>query len=153
MLTIRPIEPHDQSAARALVLDGLVEHFGFLDPSLNPDLDDIAAAYADGCFLVASDDAGMAAAGAYRVRDASTIEIVRMSVRRDLRRAGLGTHMLNALLAHATDAGYRRVVLETTSTWSDVIAFYLRNGFRITHEMPDRFGGETHFEMLLTDAC
>ncbi|CAA9269377.1 MAG: hypothetical protein AVDCRST_MAG93-2561, partial [uncultured Chloroflexia bacterium] len=40
-LAIRPFTPADQKAARDLVLDGLGEHFGWIDTSRNPDLDDI----------------------------------------------------------------------------------------------------------------
>jgi hypothetical protein len=31
-LTLRPFCPADQDAAKALILTGLVEHWGFLDP-------------------------------------------------------------------------------------------------------------------------
>ncbi len=34
-LTIRPFAPGDQEAARRLILEGLVEHFGFVDEALN----------------------------------------------------------------------------------------------------------------------
>ncbi|KAI9334509.1 acyl-CoA N-acyltransferase [Zopfochytrium polystomum] len=44
-LSIRPFRPADQAAARALVLDGLEERWGTLDPSLNGDLEDIARSY------------------------------------------------------------------------------------------------------------
>jgi hypothetical protein len=43
---VRPFRPADQVAARALIEEGLGEHFGFIDRDANPDLDDIAASYA-----------------------------------------------------------------------------------------------------------
>jgi ribosomal protein S18 acetylase RimI-like enzyme len=49
--------------------------------------------------------------------------------------------MLSELLRWAHDAGYRRAVLETTETWQEVIRFYLKNGFRITH----RVDGDVYF--------
>ncbi|MCP4415536.1 MAG: hypothetical protein GY805_02870, partial [Chloroflexi bacterium] len=44
-IVIRPFHPQDQSATKQLILAGLVEHWGELDPSLNPDLNDIARSY------------------------------------------------------------------------------------------------------------
>ena len=46
--------------------------------------------------------------------------------------------------------GFQRVVLETTSTWPEVIEFYKRFGFRITHHQDGHFGGEVHFALDLT---
>src|SRR5215203_5667644 len=43
--TIRPFVPADQAQAREIILAGLGEHWGFIDDTLNPDLDDILAAY------------------------------------------------------------------------------------------------------------
>lgn len=44
-LSIRPFQATDQEAARQVVLDGLGGHFGYIDESLNPDIDDIMASY------------------------------------------------------------------------------------------------------------
>ena len=57
-MVVRPFETRDQTAARSLVLEGLGEHFGFIDESLNPDLDDIQASYpaAGHVFLVAESE-------------------------------------------------------------------------------------------------
>ncbi len=52
-LRIARFRPEDQDAVRALILAGLEERWGAVDPSLNPDLDDIAAIYADSVVLVA----------------------------------------------------------------------------------------------------
>jgi putative acetyltransferase len=136
-MLIRPFRAEDQFAAKALILVGLVEHWGWLDESLNPDLNDIATSFADGCFLVGYRGNDILAVGGYHKRADDTIEVVRMSVRGDLRGDGLGTELLNALLAHARAAGYARAILETTSTWKDVIQFYLRS--------------DTWFERLLTN--
>jgi len=144
-MTIRPFSPADQAQARALINAGLGEHFGFVDERFNPDLDDIAQTYASGCFLLGEIDGALVATGAYRPLDGASVLIVRMSVRADLRRRGLATRMLNALLSHARQAGYVAARLETTSTWHEVITFYLRNGFRITGEQ----AGETWFEKPL----
>jgi GNAT superfamily N-acetyltransferase len=46
------------------------------------------------------------------------------------RRRGVGSRILDGLLESAGVASYRRVLLETTETWTDAIAFYERRGFR-----------------------
>jgi len=132
-LTLRPLAPGDQAACKALVLAGLQEHWGTLDPSLNPDLNDIAASFAAGLFLTAWLGDRLAGTGGYLPTGADAIQISRMSVDRSLRCQGIGRQILAELLQHARSAGYRRAILETTATWQDVITFYQRNGFTITH--------------------
>ena len=40
-ITIRPFQSEDQQQVRDLILTGLEEHWGSLDPSKNPDLENI----------------------------------------------------------------------------------------------------------------
>lgn len=145
MIIIRPFAAPDQAAAKALVQDGLGEHWGWVDQTLNPDLNDIAASYRDGVFLVAERDAEIIATGAFVPEAPGVVQIVRMSVRADCRRAGIGRRMLASLLERARAAGHSRIVLETTDTWDEVIAFYLANGFVDTR----RSDGEVWFEFEL----
>lgn len=129
-LVIQPFRPCDQAAARRLILDGLRERWGELDETKNADLDDIADYYDDGFFLVACLRDEVIGTGALIPEAAGVGRIVRMSVARTLRRQGVGRKILAALLEQAQAAGYRRVVLETTATWKDAIAFYSRHGFQ-----------------------
>jgi len=145
-LTIRPFQAEDQQACRELILDGLREHWGELDLTLNTDLADIGAAYAEGVFLVARETGRLVATAALLPRGEGTAEIVRMSVRRAQRRRGLGTKMLQALIDEARRNGIQRIILETTSSWTEVIAFYQRNGFKITHTA----AGDTWFKLELS---
>ena len=52
-ITILPFQPEHQSEVKRLVLEGLAEHWGALDLTLNSDLNDISAAYDHSVFLVA----------------------------------------------------------------------------------------------------
>jgi GNAT superfamily N-acetyltransferase len=144
-LTVRPYEPADQAEVKALILAGLVDHWGFLDATLNPDLNDIAASYAGAYFLVARRGGRVVGTGALVPRGAGRAEVVRMSVARELRRQGVGRIILGRLIEHARQAGLRQVVLETTETWSEVVAFYLGFGFHITHHA----GGDAYFALDL----
>ena len=146
-ITIQPFEPADQDAVKALVLAGLGEHWGVLDLTLNPDLNDIAASYAGALFLVARQAGRVVGCGALAPHAPGTSEIVRMSVARDLRRQGLGRLLLAELVARARALGVQRIILETTETWSEVIAFYLGLGFTITHHAD----GDVYFALELTE--
>lgn len=144
-LVIRPFAPADQDAARTLILAGLQEHWGTLDPTLNSDLNDIAHHYAHGLFLTAWQAGALVGTGALLPEAPGVWRIVRMSVDRERRREGIGRRILDRLIDHARAQGSRRIVLETTDTWDDAIAFYLRCGFHIT----DHRAGEIHFALDL----
>jgi ribosomal protein S18 acetylase RimI-like enzyme len=149
-LTIEPFTTADQDAARALILAGMADHWGEVDASLNPDLDDIGATYADAVFLVAKIEGRAVATGAVLTRSPDEAEIVRMAVAADLRRRGIGQQMLTRLCAQARARGMRRVVLETTARWEEVVAFYRANGFRVTHQEDGTYGTDTWFALDLT---
>jgi ribosomal protein S18 acetylase RimI-like enzyme len=141
MMEIRPFQAKDQHAAKRLILAGLVEHWGWLDESKNPDLDDIAASYRDGLFLVGLAEGRLVATGALKPAPENSVEIVRMSVATDCRRRGYGRDLLNALIRAAKEQGAAQVVCETTSTWTETIRFYEQYGFQRSHEKE----GETFF--------
>ncbi len=129
---IRRFQPEDRAAARALGLAGLEEHWGDLDLALNPDLDDIATAYAGATFLVAEDGPGgrLVGTGALVRESGDVARIVRMTVVAGARRKDVGSRILGGLLDGARAAGCRRLVLETTEIWDAAVAFYERCGFR-----------------------
>jgi ribosomal protein S18 acetylase RimI-like enzyme len=132
--TLRPFTAADQDAARALILAGLGERFGFVDETRNPDVDDIAAQYlARGhVFLVAELAGALVGTGALLFEeDAVTCQLVRVSVRPDLRRQGIARAVVRALLAEARQRGRRRVWVETNEGWHDAIALYELLGFAI----------------------
>ena len=148
-LEIRPFCAGDQEAAKQLVVTGLGERWGWIDPTLNPDLNDIATAYAEGIFLVGYLGDRLVATGALspEVTPSGTaaLRVERMSVRADLRRQGIGRRMLDALLDVARQRDCRLVVLETTSTWTDAVRFYQHYGF----DFVEAREGETHMQLQL----
>ena len=144
-ITIMPFKTAYQAEVKNLILAGLVEHWGTLDPSKNPDLDDISASYANGLFLVVLLNEKVIGTGAMIPKDNYTAEIVRMSVAAPMRRKGIGKAILTQLCAHARSIGCRRVILETTDSWHEVIAFYKRYGFQITHYLD----GDVYFVLNL----
>jgi len=145
-LEFRPFQPEDQDEVKNLILSGLVDHWGKLDPTKNPDLNNIAHSYADAIFLVARLDGRIVGTGALVPRAGGTAEIVRMSVASDLRRMGIGKRILLELIHRAKARGFSCIILETTAKWAEVIAFYQSMGFRLTHLV----NGDQYFEMDLT---
>jgi len=145
LITLHPFQPSDQAEVKALILAGLVEHWGVLDPTKNPDLEDIAASYSDATFLVARHEGRIIGSGALVPRNERTAEIVRMSVAAGCRRKGIGRMILKSLVEHARQDGYQRIVLETTETWQEVISFYLNFGFHITYH----YDGDVYFILEL----
>ena len=149
-ISIKPFESEDQEAVQSLILAGLAEHWGDIDPTLNPDLNDIGAYYENATFLVAWFNGRIIGSGALIPKSNQAVEIVRMSVSSEFRRHGIGKQILERLCQEAKEFGFQRIVLETNSTWSGVIAFYKRFGFRVTHHQDGHFGGEVHFALDLT---
>ena len=139
----------EQDAVRLLILHGLGEHWGSVDPALNPDLDDLAATYAAGRILVATDGGAVVGTGTVIRRNATTAEIVRMSVVRRCRRTGLGRRLVEELVATARRWNMSSVVLETSAHWTEVVEFYGRCGFTQTHFESGSFGRDAWFEMKL----
>lgn len=148
-LELVDFEATDQQAVRELVLDGLAEHWGELDPSLNADLDDIATSFGAGRTVVLRRARGVIATGSVIPRDSTTAEIVRMSVHRDHRHQGIGRVVVDELLDTARRWGARSVILETSSVWDDVVRFYLSCGFRLTGRSEGTSGEDTWFEVML----
>jgi ribosomal protein S18 acetylase RimI-like enzyme len=128
---IRPFRPADQAAARRLILQGLSEHFGVIDETLNPDIDDIAASYTDRghLFLVALAGEEIAGTGALIFEDAARGQVARVSVARDCRRLGLGRALVLRLIGSARDRGLTRLWMETNDDWDAAIGLYQSCGF------------------------
>jgi GNAT superfamily N-acetyltransferase len=129
--TIRSFAAPDQASARALILAGLGGHFGFIDETCNPDLDDIMANYVahGSAFVVAQNGEGLIGTGALIAEDERTGRIVRMSVRREARRQGIGKALVEHLLNLARVRQFSRVLVETNNDWDDAIGLYSRCGF------------------------
>ena len=144
-IIILPFQQEDQEKVKELILNGLAEHWGELDLTKNPDLNNIAATYSQDIFLVAWLEDKIVGTGALVHWSDEIAEIVRMSVVKEMRKKGIGRLILQKLIEIAEEKGYRKIILETTNTWHEIIEFYLKCGFKITHEQD----GDIFFEMIL----
>ncbi|WP_420630608.1 GNAT family N-acetyltransferase [Candidatus Leptofilum sp.] len=143
-IEIRPFRPQDQTAVKQLILAGLADHWGTLDLTLNPDLNDIAHSYQGETFLLAVQNGEIVGCGALITENEERGygRIVRMSVKKANRRQGIGQLILAHLETAAKLRQFSKIVLETTQTWHNVIAFYQASGYQII----GHWGGDTHFE-------
>jgi GNAT superfamily N-acetyltransferase len=66
-----------------------------------------------------------------------------VSVVAEMRRNGIGGMILQRLCENAKSKGYKQLVLETTDTWHEVIEFYMKFGFQITHYLD----GDVYFAL------
>ena len=127
----RPFEAHDQVAARQLILNGLGEHFGSIDETRNPDLDNIMENYVatGGTVIVALLYERIVGTGALITEEPKVGRIVRMSVASAYRRNGIGKTILLYLIYIAHQRGYIQLRLETNNDWYNAINFYKSIGF------------------------
>ena len=138
---VLPAHPSEYAAVRALIVQGLTQRWGKYGASFNPDLENFATAYQQAVVLIAKIDGRIIGCGVLLKEADAVGRIVRMTVSADRQRTGLGRKILNALLAAAKSAGYREVLLETTSTWQSAVAFYTACGF-----LPGKVeNGDQHF--------
>jgi GNAT superfamily N-acetyltransferase len=144
-IEIRDFEARDQVSVRTLVEESMRERWPLFDRSANSDLWDIAKSFKNGIMYVAAAEAGVVGCGGLLPEGHEAGRIVRMSVAREHRGKGIGTALLRQLMAYARGRRYTTLVLETTNSWSDAIAFYERYGF-----VPTRDDGvDRHFELRL----
>ena len=144
---IRPLVAADQAAVRRLILIGLGEHFGSIDESRNPDLDDIQAGHVGRghLFVVAERDNEIVGTGALIEEEPGVGRLVRMSVGSRHRRQGIGRALVGHLIDAARGRGYRRLLVETNDDWDDAIGLYLACGFVEV----ERSAGDTHLALDL----
>ncbi|KAA0546921.1 GNAT family N-acetyltransferase [Bacillus sp. BGMRC 2118] len=146
-MNITVITSSDVDKAKELVLKGLEERFGFLDPALNPDLNDITGNYLKegSVFLIGKENGVLVCTGALSKETQSTGRIVRMSVKSSSRGQGFARKMLHALEEFAVEYGYTRLVLETNNAWQSAIQLYGSEGF----ECYEDDGQISHFSKQL----
>lgn len=146
-ISLRPFTSADAPAMRRLILNGLGDHFGTIDETMNPDLDDITASYHDrGAAIVVAERGGeIVGCGILVQEDEASGRLVRMSVRGDQRGQGLGKRLVRELLEAARARGYAKTVCETTDDWADAIALYRSCGFTEV----GRWDGDIHFTIDL----
>jgi N-acetylglutamate synthase-like GNAT family acetyltransferase len=146
-LRIRPFTRQDQSTTRQLILEGLGGHFGFIDKTMNPDLDNIWQHYVvPGNTFIVAEIAGQIVGSGALVKEAAGVgRLVRMSVHSGWQRRGIGRKLVQHLIAKANEQGYKTLLVETNHDWYDAIGLYESCGF----SEYDRDEESRHFQQEL----
>ncbi len=128
---IRPFQKADQAATQALILTGLAERWGALDPTRNPDLHDIYASYvAQGSAFIVVEDAGrIIGAGGLVEEEPGVGRIVRVSVSAGQRGRGIGRAISQHLIAEGRRRGCHTLLVETNDDWHSALQLYQSCGF------------------------
>ena len=127
---IRSFDPIYQDAAATLINEGLAQRFGGVaDPTMNPDLYDIAKSYESGEFVLALHEGQLVGTGALSPEGGNVGRIARMHTTQTFRRLGVATQILQELEKRARLRGFSRLVLETNGSWADAISFYTKHGY------------------------
>jgi N-acetylglutamate synthase-like GNAT family acetyltransferase len=130
-VAVRRFDARDQASCRRIILSGLADHFGFIDESRNPDLDNIEKSYlAKGNEFYVAEEDGELAGTAGLLFEPGRARIVRMSVAQGHRRKGVATALLSRCIAAARVSGVPEVVAFTEPHWHDAVGFYLSSGFK-----------------------
>ena len=138
-LTIRRYEPGDSDAVWELHREGVVKITPDVSqamPGYDDDLKNIAGVYlAEGCnFWVVEGPNGLVGMAAIMRIDAETGRLRRMRVTEAWRRKGVAQALLDTATQFCRDAGYRRLILDTTEQQTAAHALYERAGFVRTGE-------------------
>jgi ribosomal protein S18 acetylase RimI-like enzyme len=135
-LAIVPLTLDNREEATNVILEGLKERFGKIDPIYNPDLDNIYETFSqpNHYFYTGILHEKIIATGAFYLEN-NQWRIVRMSVLKKYRNQGIGKQMLQFLEMEIKAKKGKEIILETTKTWSDAIQFYERNGYNRLREI------------------
>ena len=144
---IRQFSTSDQSVARQIILEGLGEHFGYIDPALNPDLGDIESYYLKSgyLFMIAELEGTVVATGALITESGKIARIVRLSVTRNQRGLGIGRAVVEHLIKEAKQRGFNQILVETNHNWYPAIKLYESCGFRQYAKDEESI----HFQLIL----
>jgi len=153
MIEIRPIQPHEVSLTKRMILTVAYHVFreeGALEDSITKylamgklqEMDDIQKNYFEngGVFLVTVKDGEIIGSGAIRYLQQDICELKRMWLSIDHHSQGLGYKMMRELLSIAREKGYKKMWLETDrDSQKTAVSFYTRVGF---YEIPPYDGDD-----------
>jgi len=120
------------SAATIAFLENHVTQLRALSPPESTHALDLAGLRAPGVvFWTARDGDRVVGCAALKSLDDTHAEVKSMRTAADLARQGVATRLLEAVIDHASDAGFRRLSLETGSEpfFTPARALYARHGF------------------------
>jgi len=135
-LVIAP-EPFDAASVQSLVFaakDDLDRRYGPATDPTSLHAEDFAPTH--GAFLVARLDGHLAGGVGVRTVADGIAEVKRLWVRPDLRRFGVGTALMDAVVDHARHLQAELLMLETGPLQPEAVALYESQGWNQVAELP-----------------
>lgn len=139
---IRSFKACDQDVCQKLYVEGLIGG-ALAENDTGLDIDNIEAAYMSegNHFWVAVSETGeIIGMVGVQHHDEGAGEIRRLRVRQDVRRRGVGTHLLEAAIKFCMDRGYLKVALDTFVEREAALKLFEK--FRFRHERTKSVGGK-----------
>ncbi|MBM4256666.1 MAG: GNAT family N-acetyltransferase [Deltaproteobacteria bacterium] len=146
MITVQPIRPYQQEAAKRVILSvcqelwEVSEEFVLQHESLT-DLDDVEGSYCNqnGVFYVLVDGERVVGTGGIRHWRDGICELKRLWFLKEYRGQGLGWLMTQKLIEFATDKGYERIRLDVydAEKQARAIKLYRQAGFSFIERYND----------------
>jgi len=127
-----PFTKEYQKQAKELILQGIEEYVGKLEPGFNKDIDNIEESFKGHVFLVVLEKDKIIGTGGLLLGGEES-QIVRVSVKKEYRKQGLGKRIVDELISYAVENGCKRVIVETSNDWDTAVNFYLKYGFEIMY--------------------
>lgn len=135
-LILRPIEPGDNPGIAA-VIRSVMPEFGCDGPGFSihdPEVDEMWQAYQPegAAYWIITDGKRILGGGGYaRLAggDTDTCELKKMYFLPEARGHGFGDALMQRILLHAADAGYRTVYIETVNRMTAANTLYRKYGF------------------------
>ena len=131
-IKITPFTSEYQKQAKELILQGIEEYVGKLEPGYNEDLNNIEESFKEHLFLIVLEEGKVIGTGGLLL-EGEAPQIVRVSVKKEYRRQELGRRIVDELISYAVKNGYKRVIVETSKDWSKAVNFYFKYGFEIMY--------------------
>jgi len=149
---LRPYQPSDHDAVRALVASVLTE-FGFAHAvgGAARDLAEIASRYGvDGAgFWVADDRGEVVGTVAIRPKEGRTCELKRLYLRPDRRGSGLGQRLYAHAETFARAHGYDTIWLDSSRRFGRAHKLYERNGFTLVERVDNDWEDNIYAKRLV----
>ncbi|MEM9346472.1 MAG: GNAT family N-acetyltransferase [Planctomycetota bacterium] len=132
-VTIRPFKPGDQPVFERLNLDWIEQHF-VVEPSDRMQLGDPQTQIIDpggAVFMAEVDGDVVGTVGLVAQQGRDSVELIKMAVRDDARGQGVGSILMEAVIAQARQFGASQIWLETNTVLDQAVRLYKKFGFRV----------------------
>ena len=134
-VNIRSFKPSDLPACRTLYVEGLLGG-KLAENDTGLDIDDIESAYmrtpGNNFWVATTDDGEIVGMIGVQHHDEGVGEIRRLRVRRDVRRRGVGSHLVETALKFCHDQQYLKITLDTFVERDAAIKLFEKFRFRHT---------------------